>query len=65
MVNIIQTINYIESYEHAKKICDLIVDSGLDGIRVNLCKYNRNKVQMVIKNYISMFERNIPLFFIL
>lgn len=58
MVNIIQTINYIESYEHAKKICDLIVDSGLDGIRVNLCKYNRNKVQMVIKNYISMFERN-------
>ena len=57
MVNIIQTINYIESYEHANIISNLISDSGVNGIRVNLCKYSRDIVRTVIREFIPIFLR--------
>lgn len=59
-IRVIQTINYIESYEHANEICRLILNSYLDGIRINLCKYRKTDVQKVIKHFISIFnEHNI------
>lgn len=55
MVNIIQTVNYLESYEHVDKICKLILETELNGIRVNLCKYRTEDIQRIIQNYISVF----------
>ncbi len=57
-ISIVQTVNYLESFEHAKKVCQLIQETKIDGIRINLCKYKRDDIRNVIQNFISVFVDN-------
>lgn len=58
-MKIVQTINYIESYEHMKDICHLINESLVDGLRLNFCKYTQEEEMFkAIKEYFAYFSSN-------
>lgn len=55
MVEIIQTVNYLESEEHVREVYKLFTEVGVNGIRVNLCKYQISELSKIIQVYISYF----------
>lgn len=59
-VSIIQTVNYIEKMEHAEEIYCLISNTSLDGLRINLCKYQISEICQIIQRIVRFFyDKNI------
>lgn len=57
-MKLIQTVNYIESKEHLREIFDLLNKTHIDGIRINLCKYNERILVEKIKIIIDYIHSN-------
>lgn len=47
-INIIQTINYIESEEHLDNIFKLLSETSINGLRINICKYSQDEIEKIV-----------------